>query len=281
MQLEIFPLQSGQSYFPICEAPSKETRAVRLSIHSDPVGPSPMSHHRALQNPPIAVPTSGIPSPQSSTCDSDYLLVCEAYSTTLTDGRWRFTLEAADGELVLDAEDQDYGDLNRLTLLAAVRGLESLEGPTGVTLLSNNRYLIRSLSNSLPRWRQNNFMWEHFGRRIDVQHADLWRRVDRALAIHRVQACLISSCIVSQGISHPGKCDSQDEQSAPESSGSILRVDDAHTGSPPARKSRRTSETMGVSGDRLRSLLMGEKSESPEPAVPRRRGRFTAQDLRA
>jgi ribonuclease HI len=212
----------------------------------------------------------------------DLLLVCEAHSKTLADGRWRFTLEAADGELILEAEDRDFGDLNRLTLLAAVRGLESLEGASDVTLLSNNRYLIRSLSNSLPRWRQNAFMWEHFGRRIDVQHADLWRRIDHALGIHRVQACLVSSCLVSHGsqgsetLSGFGSADGR----------SGLRVD------PPHRTNRRgpaaASSPAGSSAslvpapsERLRRLLGGNGGCEETYPSSRRRGRFTAEDLRS
>lgn len=128
---------------------------------------------------------------------SEYILVCEASCSSLIEGYWQFSLETADGEAVFSAFDNEPGDLNRLTLLAAVRGLEAIEGASSVTLISNNRYLIRSLTDSLPRWRENNFVWEHFGRRIDVQHADLWRRVDRALKIHRVEACLVSSRLVS------------------------------------------------------------------------------------
>ncbi|MCO8120644.1 ribonuclease HI [Stieleria sp. TO1_6] len=238
---------------------------MKLSYPLDPVGSSLMSHNRALHNPPIAVPKPGLPSHQTAAIKTDYLLVCNAHSTTLVDGRWHFTLEAADGELILEADDHEVGDLNRLTLLAAVRGLEAVEGPSGVTLLSNNRYLIRSLSNSLPRWRQNNFMWEHFGRRIDVQHADLWRRIDHALAIHRVQACLVSSCLVSHG---------QREPAAPAAESPQLRVDRpslptgaGHSGAVPAPS------------DRLRGLLLGRGAASPSPRVPRRRGRFTAEDL--
>lgn len=246
---------------------------MKLSFPLDPVGPSLMTHNRALHNPPVAVPYSGLPSHQSAAIDTDYLLVCEAHSRTLTDGRWRFTLEAADGELILDAEDCEFGDLNRLTLLAAVRGLESLEGPSSVTLLSNNRYLIRSLSNSLPRWRQNNFQWDHFGRRIDVQNADLWRRIDRTLTIHRVQACLVSSCLVSHGL------DSTKNQSAagepakdaqPTSPGqTTMRIDPAQSG---------RSVVPAPSG-RLRRLINGQPAPPKSNSVGRRRGRFTAEDL--
>lgn len=126
------------------------------------------------------------------------LLVVSAQSSTLDDGRWQFAIETAGGEPLLEAEDYERGDLNRLTLLAAVRGLEAIDGPSGVTLLSHNRYLIRSLTDSLPRWRRSDFVWDHFGRRVEVQHADLWRRIDHALGIHEVQACLLTARMVSR-----------------------------------------------------------------------------------
>jgi ribonuclease HI len=201
--------------------------------------------------------------------DSDYLLVCHARAASICEGLWSFTLETAAGEPVFSAEDTDMGDLNRLTLLAAVRGLESIDGPASVMLLSNNRYMIRSLSESLPRWRENQFVWEHFGRRIDVQHADLWRRIDRALQIHRVQACLISTRLVSGGRrSGPG---SGGESQAPmeEATDQWNRIDSPHSGiSPPiGRRAPR---------DGLRRWLLSDAARS-ERTAPRHR--FTAADL--
>jgi ribonuclease HI len=129
--------------------------------------------------------------------------------------------------------------------------------------LSNNRYLIRSLADSLPRWRENDFVWEHFGRRIDVQHADLWRRIDRALTIHRVEACLISSRLVSRG--------DQDRRSLRRSGAEPLelRVDSPHR-RPPGPKSA------GPPKDQLRHWLLGGGASSGA-AEPRRR--FTSADL--
>ncbi len=186
---------------------------------------------------------------------SEYLLVCEARSSTLFDGFWQFSLETAGGEPVFSAQDNEVGDLNRLTLLAAVRGLEAIEGASTVTLISNNRYLIRSLADSLPRWRENNFVWEHFGRRIDVQHADLWRRIDRALQIHRVEACLVSSRLVSP------------ERRSPESNASAdgvqLRVDSAHASAAPAPRIK-------APNDRLRQWLLGGGASSGSAPARRR-----------
>lgn len=194
---------------------------------------------------------------------SDYLLVCQANAPSLSQGTWHFSLESSDGQPVFEAGDIDLGDLNRLTLLAAVRGLESIDGPSSVTLLSHNRYLVRSLSDSLPRWRENNFVWEHFGRRIDVQHADLWRRVDRALSIHRVEACLVSSRLVSVGATSTGQ--PADKKRYVEN----FRVDSPHQSSP-------TPQGAHGPRDQLRRWLM-RSNAIDSPNEPRRR--FTSKDL--
>ncbi len=212
-------------------------------------------------------PASHALSPQASS-PSDFLLVCEARSTNLDDGRWHFALETADGCPVLEAGDVECGDLNRLTLLAAVRGLEAIEGPASVTLVSNNRYLIRSLTDSLPRWRSNNFVWEHFGRRIVIQNADLWKRVDRALQIHRVEACLMTSRLISAGQVQVD-FDQRTGNSNQPLSKATWRVDPSHSVSTKPhiaqRQSKDTSKSVAeVAGqDRLRSwLLSGGASSS-------------------
>ncbi|QDV63267.1 ribonuclease H family protein [Crateriforma conspicua] len=169
---------------------------------------------------------------------SQYLLVCQAHAESLEQGSWQFSLEDASGELVLEASDVEFGDLNRLSVMAALRGLEAIDGASSVTLLSSNRYLIRSLTDSLPRWRRNGFVWEHFGRRVEVQHAELWRRVDRALSIHRVDACLISSRTVSLGQDPVAGLDQETDADA-----STVRIDTPHqtvdTGGVPVTRRRR------------------------------------------
>jgi ribonuclease HI len=215
-----------------------------------------------LSTSPTVADASCVSRGVTQTC-SDYLLVCEASSTSLAEGSWHFTLESADGDPVLAAGDDDFGDLNRLTLLAAVRGLEAIDGPSAVTLLSNNRYLIRSLADSLPRWRENDFVWEHFGRRIDVQHADLWRRIERALTIHRVEACLISSRLVSRGNQGGRKVRSHGGESLE------IRVDSPHRRAPAPKSANHPK-------DQLRRWLLGGGASSGA-AAPRRR--FTSADL--
>jgi len=204
---------------------------------------------------------------------AQYLLVCHAKSLTFTRGLWCFNLETLSGESLIEAEDEDEGDLNRLSLLAAVRGLEAIDGGSLVSLVSNNRYLIRSLDQSLPRWRENDFIWEHFGRKIPVQNADLWRRIDRTLSIHQVTASLVQTTRVSGYMQDEisrvtaehmtNRLVNDELDSAP-----ISRVDSGHPAVPAPVSSRTT--------DRLRSWLAGHEDFAPRPP---RRGRYRREDF--
>ncbi len=105
---------------------------------------------------------------------------------------WRFTLQPAEGDAALVVSDREP-DIppsslggERLELLAVVRGLEALDQPSDVTLVTSSRYVSRGLQYGLDEWRENDWQWERFGRLAPVKDDDLWQRLDRALAIHRV-----------------------------------------------------------------------------------------------
>ena len=101
---------------------------------------------------------------------------------------WSFVLKAADGSAMLkaaDAEPEAHGE--RLELLAVVRGLEALDQPSCVTLVTPSRYVKRGINYGLPEWGRNGWKWEHFGEMVPVKNRDLWQRLDRALKIHRIQ----------------------------------------------------------------------------------------------
>ncbi len=193
-----------------------------------------------------------------------YLLVCHARSLSILEGIWCFSLETVEGKSLLEVESEDAGDLNRLSLLAAVRGLEAIDGNGCVSLISNNRYLIRSLDQALPRWRDNDFVWEHFGRKMPVQNADLWRRIDRALTIHDVTASLLHTTRVSGG--DASRLSSSSKMAADANDGGpSLRIDSPHpVATPPS--------------DGLRRWLVGTCDSAP---AIQRRGRYLPADLLA
>jgi ribonuclease HI len=105
-------------------------------------------------------------------------------------GRWHFVLEALDGESVIEAGEHEPDPTTRgerLELLSVVRGLEALDQPSRVTLITPSRYVRRGLRFGLEEWRHNRWRWEHFGKLVPIKNQDLWQRVDRALRYHEVK----------------------------------------------------------------------------------------------
>jgi len=116
-----------------------------------------------------------------------YVLFSES-SETDDPGRWRFVLRTSDGSERLVADDiepQIRGE--RLELLTVVRGLEALDQPSRVTLITPSAYVREGIRHGLSEWRRNGWRWESFGRMIPVRHSDLWQRIDRALDFHEVE----------------------------------------------------------------------------------------------
>ncbi len=101
--------------------------------------------------------------------------------------RWHFVLEALDHEECINASDteEEIGG-ERLELLAVIRGLEALDQPSRVTLVTPSRYVSRGLRFGLSKWRSDDWKWERHGWMVPVKNADLWQRLDRALTIHEV-----------------------------------------------------------------------------------------------
>lgn len=113
-----------------------------------------------------------------------FLLMSEAHWRR-DQGEWRFVLRSLDGSHRIEAKDREpQARGNRLELLALVRGLEALDQPSRVTLMTRSSYVERGLSVGIDEWRQNGWTWEYFGQMTPIKNQDLWRRVDRAMAFH-------------------------------------------------------------------------------------------------
>jgi ribonuclease HI len=103
-------------------------------------------------------------------------------------GQWRFVLQSIDGSQQFEAADAEPDALGeRLELLAVVRGLEALEQPSRVTLVTPSKYVNRGLNYGLSEWRANDWQWERYGEMVPVKNRDLWQRVDQALTYHQLE----------------------------------------------------------------------------------------------
>ncbi|NQT15374.1 MAG: hypothetical protein HQ582_21640 [Planctomycetes bacterium] len=116
-----------------------------------------------------------------------YFLLADA-SDPEQPGQWCFVLRACDGSerlVVEDVEPHVRGE--RLELLTVVRGLEALDQPARVSLITRSAYVREGIRFGLPEWRKNRWRWESFGAMIPVKNCDLWQRIDRALRYHEVE----------------------------------------------------------------------------------------------
>jgi len=103
-------------------------------------------------------------------------------------GQWRFVLETVDGKVRFEAADEEVeSEEGRLALLAVVRGLEALEQPSRVTVVTTSRYVSRGFLFGLEEWRENEWRWERFGEMTPIKNRDLWQRIDRAMQYHQVE----------------------------------------------------------------------------------------------
>ena len=103
-------------------------------------------------------------------------------------GLWHFVLESVDGSTKVEATDEEQErDPERLELLAVIRGLEALDQPSKVTLVTRSRCVTRGLRFGIDRWRDNGWQWECFGKMAPIKDGDLWQRIDQALQFHKVR----------------------------------------------------------------------------------------------
>lgn len=120
-----------------------------------------------------------------------FLLFSEANSTNHDSnqarGQWRFVLEEIDGTSSLDVSDSEPdAQGERLELLAVLRGLEALDKPSRVTLVTASRYVSRGIRQGLDQWRDNDWRWERYGKMVPIANSDLWRRIDQTLHYHQL-----------------------------------------------------------------------------------------------
>ncbi len=73
---------------------------------------------------------------------------------------------------------------NRMELMAAIRGLESLTRPSAVHIYTDSQYLRRGITEWLPAWKRNG--WKT-SQKKPVKNVHLWTRLDAAAQGHDVQ----------------------------------------------------------------------------------------------
>lgn len=75
---------------------------------------------------------------------------------------------------------------NRMELMGAIRGLESLKRPCRVELVTDSQYLGKGLLQWMPRWKLQGWRRKEGSGYKPVINLDLWQRLDELKARHKV-----------------------------------------------------------------------------------------------
>jgi ribonuclease HI len=97
-------------------------------------------------------------------------------------GGWGAILTFGDHEKEISGSEPHTTN-NRMELMAAIAALEALKKPCKVELHTDSEYLQKGISTWIRQWRRNG--WRTADRK-PVKNADLWQRLDAALARHEV-----------------------------------------------------------------------------------------------
>jgi ribonuclease HI len=99
-------------------------------------------------------------------------------------GGWAYIVRRPrDGAEAVESGGEAETTNNRMELIAVIRGLEALDGPTAVTLVGDSEYVLKGLTEWMPGWKRRN--WRKSNRK-PVLNADLWRRLDELMQRHDV-----------------------------------------------------------------------------------------------
>lgn len=98
-------------------------------------------------------------------------------------GGWGVLLRYKGQEKELKGSDSDTTN-NRMELMAAIQGLESLTRDSKIILTTDSRYVQDGITQWIHNWKKNG--WKTAAKK-PVKNVDLWQRLDLAIIEHDVE----------------------------------------------------------------------------------------------
>ena len=103
-------------------------------------------------------------------------------------GGWAYVLKHPDhDEPSTDSGAERRTTNNRMELMAVIKGLESLELPSRIEVVTDSQYVAKGLSEWMPKWKAQGWQRKEAGRFKPVMNVDLWHQLDALVARHRVK----------------------------------------------------------------------------------------------
>ncbi|MEQ8227481.1 MAG: ribonuclease HI [Rhodospirillales bacterium] len=97
-------------------------------------------------------------------------------------GGWGVLMRWRDHEKELCGGEPETTN-NRMELMAAIQGIESVTRPSRLRLVTDSVYVKDGITKWIHGWKRNG--WKTAAKK-PVKNEDLWRRLDAALAGHKI-----------------------------------------------------------------------------------------------
>ena len=98
-------------------------------------------------------------------------------------GGWGALLRMAGKERELSGGEPATTN-NRMELMAAIAGLEALQRPCKVRLVTDSKYVMDGATRWIKGWKKNG--WKTADKKTPVKNIELWQRLELALQPHDV-----------------------------------------------------------------------------------------------
>jgi len=102
-------------------------------------------------------------------------------------GGWGVVLRFNDSEKELYGGEAETTN-NRMEMMAAICGLESLKKPCNVVLTTDSQYVLKGATEWMEGWKRRGWMT---AAKKPVKNVDLWQRLEKALKLHDVKWCWV------------------------------------------------------------------------------------------
>ena len=98
-------------------------------------------------------------------------------------GGWAALLRYKESEKMISGSEPESTN-NRMELVAAIEGLNSLNRGMEVTLTTDSQYVKDGITKWIVGWKKKNWI---NSQKKPVKNIDLWKRLDAAVAPHQIQ----------------------------------------------------------------------------------------------
>lgn len=98
-------------------------------------------------------------------------------------GGWGVLLRFGEHEKSLYGGEAETTN-NRMELMAAIKGLQAIKGPSKITLTTDSKYVMQGITEWIVNWKKRG--WKTANKK-PVKNVDLWQSLDEEIQAHNIE----------------------------------------------------------------------------------------------